>query len=66
VADDALDTLRRWEDAGGQWRVVAERKDSVVVALERCDGGEEIDRIEGRDRAFVEYVTSRGDGSSVA
>jgi hypothetical protein len=59
VADDALKTLRRWEDAGGHWRILAERAGSLVVSLERCDGGEEMDRIESDEPGFVDYVRSR-------
>ena len=40
-----LDRLRRWEDAGGTWRVTARRAETVTIALCRCDGGEEVDRL---------------------
>ena len=51
-----LDDLRRWETAGGTWQLVAERDDRVTVALCRCDGGEEVDRIISTDPALVAYV----------
>lgn len=41
----ALVALRRWQDAGGIWRVVGHRNGTVTVALCRCDGGEEVERI---------------------
>jgi hypothetical protein len=64
VPDDALERLRRWEDAGGHWRIVSERAGSLVVALERCDGGEEVDRVVSHDPAFIDYATSHSDGWS--
>jgi hypothetical protein len=59
VAAVALETLRRWEDAGGHWRILTDRGGSLVVSLERCDGGEEMDRIESDEPAFVDYARSR-------
>lgn len=44
AASADLRRLRRWEDAGGTWRVLARRRDGVVLSLCRCDGGEEADR----------------------
>lgn len=41
----ALDALIRWEDAGGTWQVLDRRPDQVTVALCRCDGGEEVERL---------------------
>ncbi len=40
-----LEKLQRWEDSGGTWRVVARTSDAVTIALLRCDGGEEADRL---------------------
>ncbi|WTW92676.1 hypothetical protein OG216_04470 [Streptomycetaceae bacterium NBC_01309] len=52
--------LRRWEEAGGVWRVVAaKRGDGVTVALCRCDGGEEADRLTSADPDLVAYVERR-------
>ncbi|WP_436772473.1 hypothetical protein [Yinghuangia sp. YIM S09857] len=51
--------LRRWEDAGGVWRVVATRGDSVTVSLCRCDGGEEAERLTSADPDLVAYVNRR-------
>jgi hypothetical protein len=42
---DAVATLRRWEDAGGLWRVLTQDARMITVGLFRCDGGEEVDRI---------------------
>lgn len=40
-----LDRLLRWERSGGTWRVLPGRGDRLVVVLETCDGGEEMDRL---------------------
>ena len=53
-----LAVLRRWEDAGGQWHVVARSETSVRIALCRCDDGEEIERITSRDPALLRHVRS--------
>lgn len=45
---DGIERLRRWEDAGGTWRVLhgrAEAGDGPLVSLCRCDGGEEVERV---------------------
>ena len=39
-----VDLMRRWENAGGVWRVLGQDHRAVTVALYRCDGGEEADR----------------------
>ncbi len=52
----ALAQLRRWEDFGGTWRVIAEDGDRLTISLRRCDGGEEAGRLVSREadvRAFV-------------
>jgi hypothetical protein len=54
-----LDRLRRWEDAGGTWRVAARRADSVTIALCRCDGGEEVDRFSTEDPAVIGHLGGR-------
>ncbi|HEY5786515.1 MAG TPA: hypothetical protein VIT65_17235 [Microlunatus sp.] len=54
-----LERLRRWEDAGGTWRVTARRADTVTVALCRCDGGEEVDRLCTSDPAAIGHLGDR-------
>ncbi|MGW0658585.1 hypothetical protein [Streptodolium elevatio] len=58
-AGGAVAVLRRWEDAGGVWRVAARRGGSVTVALCRCDGGEEAERLTSADPDLVAYVEER-------
>lgn len=46
MSDSAqLETLLRWQAAGGTWEVVTRSTASVTVALCRCDGGEIVDRL---------------------
>jgi hypothetical protein len=57
--DRAVETLRRWEQAGGHWRVVSRGPYGVAVALLRCDGGEEADRIQSGDPDLLAYLGGR-------
>ncbi len=54
-----LARLRRWEDAGGSWRIVARHSDGVIVSLCRCDGGEEADRFVTDAIDLRAYVAGR-------
>lgn len=56
---DYVAELRRWEDAGAVWEVVAETPSGVTVALLRCDGGEEVDRFTSDDPRLREFVADR-------
>lgn len=40
-----LQRLLRWEEFGGTWQVRTRRDGEAVVALCRCDGGEEVERL---------------------
>ena len=53
---DPLDILRRWEQAGGVWRVTQWSADAAVVALMRCDAGEVVDEVSSTGPAFVDYL----------
>lgn len=54
-----LERLRRWEDAGGTWRVIGPRTGAITVALCRCDGGEEVDRFVTAEPAVLDHVGGR-------
>jgi len=54
-----LDRLHRWEASGGTWRVLGRRTESLVIALCRCDGGEEADRLTITERTTLAYVGNR-------
>ncbi|TNC46134.1 hypothetical protein [Mumia zhuanghuii] len=56
---DDLETLVRWEHAGGTWSVVHVSADRATVALCRCDGGEQVDRFTSTDPALLAHVTRR-------
>lgn len=57
--EDDVFRLRRWEDAGGTWRVVARHPDWAAVALLRCDAGEEVERLTSRDAELIAYLAGR-------
>jgi hypothetical protein len=60
VKESALETLRRWETAGGHWQVLSSRSPAgLIVALLRCDGGEEAHRITSDDPALAAYIGDR-------
>jgi hypothetical protein len=56
---DLVAQLRRWEDAGGVWRVLSRDRDAVTVGLYRCDGGEEADRFVASDPRVGEFLAGR-------
>ena len=59
VKEPALETLRRWETAGGHWQVLSRSPSGLVVALLRCDGGEEAHRFTSPDPALAAYIGDR-------
>jgi hypothetical protein len=56
---DPVEVVQRWQDCGGHWRVIDRRADSVIVGLFRCDGGEEMDRVQSGDPRFHEFLAGR-------
>lgn len=57
--DGALEQLRRWENAGAVWRVIARTQHTVDVALLTCSAGEEVSRLHSDDPALLAYIGSR-------
>lgn len=57
--DDPLATLRRWEDAGGRWQVIARHQDAVTVTLVQCTGGEVVDRFTSTDPQLLAFLADR-------
>lgn len=53
---DFVAELRRWQDSGATWQVVARTGHGVTIALMRCDGGEEADRFTSDDPALLDFV----------
>jgi hypothetical protein len=56
---DYVALLRRWEQAGGLWRVLGRDGDAVTVGLYRCDGGEEADRFVAADPQVEQFLAGR-------
>ena len=57
---DLVAVLTRWQDSGATWQVVARSPDSVTVALCRCEGGEEMQRLTSGDPALLAFLAGRG------
>ncbi|SDS01716.1 hypothetical protein [Microlunatus soli] len=55
----AVDQVRRWQDLGGTWRVLARRHGQVTVSLCRCDAGEEVDRLTTADPDLIAFLGDR-------
>ena len=56
---DVVAALRRWEQAGGLWRVLAQDAGIITVGLFRCDGGEEVDRIVTDEAPLTRFLDRR-------
>ncbi len=56
---EAVAALRRWEDLGGTWEVLTRTPTRVTVALCRCDGGEEVDRLTSGDPDLLRFLADR-------
>ncbi len=56
---DFVALLRRWEDAGGVWRVLGRDLSAVTVGLYRCDAGEEADRFTADDPELADFLADR-------
>jgi len=59
MTSEDLARLKRWQDAGGTWRVVAREPGAVTVALCRCDAGEEVDRFRSDSGDLIARVGER-------
>ena len=51
--------VQRWATAGGTWQVLSWSGSSATVALCRCDGGEEVERIVSADAALLTFLMDR-------
>ena len=56
---DTVAALRRWEEAGGIWQVIGQDQGAATIALYRCDGGEEVDRIVSADARLAQFLEGR-------
>jgi hypothetical protein len=56
---DLVGTLLRWEESGAVWRVVSRTPSRVTIALLRCDGGEEVERLTTTNPETLSFVAAR-------
>jgi hypothetical protein len=56
---DDLARLRRWEDAGAHWTVLARRPDLLILSLQTCDTHEEVDRLASAEPDLIGHVGDR-------
>jgi len=56
---DLIEVLTRWQEAGAVWRVVARSRSQVTIALCRCDGGEEVERLMTAHPGTVDFLAGR-------
>lgn len=56
---DPAAVLRRWEDSGGVWRVLARGERGVTVSLCQCTGGEEVERLTSSDPELLTFLGDR-------
>jgi hypothetical protein len=51
--------LRRWEESGAVWRVLAEDRAEMTIGLLTCDAGEEVARFRCSREAVAEFLADR-------
>lgn len=56
---DPLETLQRWEDSGGTWRLVHDDGEVVLVELLTCSGGEVMGDIRTDHPGVLAHVRRR-------
>lgn len=56
-------TLERWAEFGGVWRVVASDEQAATVSLCRCDGGEEVQRLTTQEPDLVAWLAHHPESS---
>ena len=57
------ETLERWADFGGVWRVLSADEHAATVSMRRCDGGEEVQRLTTHDPDLVAWLTDHAESS---
>ena len=58
MVESPIVTLERWTDSGAGWRLITLTPDLAIVDLLTCTG-EPVDRLESRDRDFIDWLESR-------
>ena len=51
--------LRRWQESGAIWNVVARTASWLEISLITCDGGEEMERLRSADPDLMAFVGAR-------
>jgi hypothetical protein len=59
TGSELVATLNRWHDSGAVWRVVERTPSRVTVALLRCDGGEEVQRLSSANPVWLTFLDGR-------
>lgn len=59
MIDDPVEVLRRWEAAGGLWRIIGRAGGELTVGLFRCDGGEQVDAVRSDGAELSVFVGDR-------
>lgn len=54
-----VNVLDRWQQSGAVWRVIERGRSHVTVALLRCDGGEEVERLTSADPLWLAHLRGR-------
>lgn len=56
---DPLETLRRWEESGGTWRLLHSHDEGVFLELLTCSGGEVMGHVRTDDPDVLAHVSRR-------
>ena len=56
---DLIAVLTRWQEAGAVWQVLAHSGSRATVALLRCDGGEEVERLSTAHPGTLRFLAGR-------
>lgn len=56
---ELVSALRRWQDSGAVWRVLERHSSWAMVAMLRCDGGEEVERLASGDPEWLGFLDGR-------
>ena len=59
AARDLIAVLERWRNSGAVWQVLSRSSSRVTVALRRCDGGEEVERLTSEDPELLAFLGDR-------
>jgi hypothetical protein len=61
---DLVPALLRWQDFGGVWQLISLTAAGASVALYRCDGGEEVERLSSSHPATLAFLAEHSGSPS--